>query len=388
VSDTPIARSPVPATLTADALDARVAAGDGFPIVDGQRCTFAFRGPAISVRLVHFGVGLPDDLRFQNVGGEEPESSGLGGAQDWWWLLTLQFPRGARLEYKLEVTDSFGTRLIEDPLNPRSASHPFGANSVCEADGYQQPAWAVERPDVPHGSIVEVAVDSVALGRPAHASLYLPAGFSADPAEPFPLVVVHDGGDYLRYAAASTVLDCLIHDGQIPAAVAAFLHPGERLVEYADDAGHHAYLAGELLPRLEGELPIRSDPAGRCLVGASFGAVAALSAAADRPGAYGRLLLQSGSFAGAGTGCWPRPEALWQPIKRFVQRFIAAPVVVAERVHVTCGVFESLICENRGLVPVLRSTGMDVTFDEALDGHNWASWRDTLGAALPTLLAD
>jgi enterochelin esterase-like enzyme len=78
---------------------------------------------------------------------------------------------------------------------------------------------------------------------------------------------------------------------------------------------------------------------------------------------------------------------LWQPIKRFVQRFIAGPIAVAERVHVTCGVFESLICENRGFVPVLRSTGMDVAFDEALDGHNWASWRDSLGAALPALLA-
>ena len=53
----------------------------------------------------------------------------------------------------------------------------------------------------------------------------------------------------------------------------------------------------------------------------------------------------------------------------------------------TCGVFESLICENRGLVPVLESTGMDVTFDESLDGHNWASWRDRLGVALPALLA-
>jgi hypothetical protein len=31
---------------------------------------------------------------------------------------------------------------------------------------------------------------------------------------------------------------------------------------------------------------------------------------------------------------------------------------------------------------------MDVCFDESLDGHNWESWRDSLGAALPALLAD
>ena len=66
---------------------------------------------------------------------------------------------------------------------------------------------------------------------------------------------------------------------------------------------------------------------------------------------------------------------------------MAAPFPVAKRVSVTCGLFESLICENRGLVPVLRGTGMDVRFDEWLDGHNWASWRNSLGAALPRLVA-
>ena len=50
--------------LPPDVLDARRDAGEPFPIVDGDACTFAFHGPAISVRLVHFGVGLPVDLAF------------------------------------------------------------------------------------------------------------------------------------------------------------------------------------------------------------------------------------------------------------------------------------------------------------------------------------
>ena len=51
----------------------------------------------------------------------------------------------------------------------------------------------------------------------------------------------------------------------------------------------------------------------------------------------------------------------------------------------TCGVYESLICENRAMVPALQGTGMDVRFLEALDGHNWESWRDCLGLAIPWL---
>jgi enterochelin esterase family protein len=380
-----VVRRPPPPALTVDVLDAHRDGGTGFPIVVADACTFAFQGPAISVRLVHFGVGLPDDLQFELVG-EDLDFEDPGGAQPW-WLLTLRFPPASRLEYKLEITDSFGTRLIEDPLNPRSASHPFGGNSVCEADGYVEPDWSADHPDVPSGTIRDVSLQSSALGRLAHSSVYLPAGFSETPDAPYPLVIVHDGGDYLRYADAAVVLDNLIERGATPALIAAFLHPGERLVEYADDVRHHRYLTGELLPQLESQLPISREPAQRCLVGASFGAVASLAAASHAPQLFGRLLLQSGSFAGAGTGCWPRPEQLWRPIKHFVWQFLAKPEAVAERIYVTCGVFESLICENRGLVPVLQSTGMDVTFDEALDGHNWASWRDRLGVALPALLA-
>ena len=59
---------------------------------------------------------------------------------------------------------------------------------------------------------------------------------------------------------------------------------------------------------------------------------------------------------------------------------------MSERVFVSCGAYESLICENRALVPVLTGTGMEVRFVESLDGHNWACWRDTIGLGLPWLL--
>jgi enterochelin esterase family protein len=161
------------------------------------------------------------------------------------------------------------------------------------------------------------------------------------------------------------------------------LHPVERLVEYADDSRHHRFLTDELLPRLEADFPLTNE---RYLVGASFGAVAALSAAAAAPDVFTGLLLQSGSFAGAGSGCWPRPEPLWQPVKRFVRSYLDAPYRLADRVALTCGLFESLICENRAVTPVLGDTGMDVHLDEWLDGHNWASWRNSLGVALPRLM--
>ncbi len=217
--------------------------------------------------------------------------------------------------------------------------------------------------------------------------MYLPAGDTLAGEHRHPLLVVHDGNDYLQYASVATVLDNLIAAGAIPATVAAFVRPAERLVEYADDARHAQFLCTELIPTLEAELALPGDRSCRFAMGASFGAVASLSVATRHPDVFGGLLLQSGSFAGAGTGCRPRPEPLWRPVRAFVRSYLAAPARVADRVAVTCGVYESLICENRALVPELAGTGMGVNFVEALDGHNWASWRDTLGVALPWLLA-
>ena len=135
---------------------------------------------------------------------------------------------------------------------------------------------------------------SRALRRDCQVTLYLPARFRRTAR--YPLLIVHDGGDYLKYAAAKTVLDNLIHRLDVAETVVAFTYPGDRLAEYANSAAHARYLTAELLPRLEAEFPLAGTPSGRCLMGASFGAVAALSTAYRYPDVYGSLLLQSGSF--------------------------------------------------------------------------------------------
>jgi enterochelin esterase-like enzyme len=370
-----VERTAVADWVTPAALDERLAAGAPFPIVEPERCTLAYRGEVISVRLMHFGVGMPDDLTYEPLDDE----SG-------WFVLPLAMPPGTRLEYKLEVQDSYGTHLVDDPLNPHDATHPFGANSVCVADGYETPWWALPDDAVPGGRLVECVTESAALGRETRTKVYLPAGFDVDGGHRHPLLVVLDGTDYLLYASGATVLDRLIAAGELPPTVVAFTQPVDRLVEYAADDRQHRHIVEELVPELERDVPCIGTPAGRVLMGCSFGGVSTLSTAASAPGFFGRLLIQSGSFAGAGVGCRPRPERLWRPVRQFVGDYMRDPQAVADRVVVTCGIFESLICENRAIVPVLEDTGMDVRFIEQLDGHNWVSWRDALGPALPWLL--
>jgi enterochelin esterase-like enzyme len=341
-----------------------------FPIVEGRLCTVVFRGEAREVRMRHWIYGLPTAEPFERIPGSDL------------WYHILELPEKSRVEYKLEVHGRKGVRLVRDPLNPQLAHDPFGANSVLHSSGYQVPDWAHTDADVPEGSLEDREFHSEVLDGQRRITLYRPARFKES--RRYPLLIVHDGGDYLRFASLKTVLDNLIDRMEIPGLVAVMTHPPDRMEQYRDHPEHARYLTDELVPHLERELPLIGAPRGRALMGASLGAVASLSTAIRYPNFYGRLLLQSGSFAFSDIGTHDRGP-IFDPIAEMVNAYRAAPTEVSERVFVSCGTYESLIYENRSLVPVLTETGMDVRYVEARDGHNWEAWRDHLRRGLSFL---
>jgi len=342
-----------------------------FPLVKAPCCTFVYRGEADRIALRHWVHGLPSPQPFQRLANTDL------------WFLVLEPPRGSRIEYKLEIIRGGESHLVEDPLNPLRARDPFGANSVCEAPGYQAPAWTRQDPEAPEGRLEERVVLSRFLPGRRRLTLYRPTEYRET--ERYPLLIVHDGRDHLRFASLRTVLDNLIHRREIPPLVAVLLEPGERLEEYVGSEAHARFLLEELVPRLETRLPLLATPSGRCLMGASLGAVASLHAARRKPGFFGRLLLQSGSFVHSGNGGHGR-GTVFDPVAVSVDEFRARPIRVSDRVFLSCGAYEPLVHENRDMLPVLRNAGMEVRYVEALDGHNWQNWRDRLQEGLSWLV--
>jgi enterochelin esterase family protein len=251
---------------------------------------------------------------------------------------------------------------------------------VCYASGYQVPEWTQPDEDARPGSLVDLVLHSRALRREASVTVYLPARFPLSGR--YPLLVVHDGADFLHFAAAKTVLDNLIHRLDVAEIVVAFTNPGDRLAEYANSAQHARFISTELVPHLEANLPLLGTPAGRCLMGSSFGAVASLSTAYRYPNMYGSLILQSGSFLFTDIGTDHGGGPVFDPVVKFVNRYRANPRRVADRVYVSCGVYEPLITRNRSMVPTFEAAGMTVRYSEARDGHSWENWRDRLREAL------
>ena len=90
----------------------------------------------------------------------------------------------------------------------------------------------------------------------------------------------------------------------------------------------------------------------------------------------------SGSFVSTDLPSDHGGGPVFDPVVDLVNRYRARPRRVADRLYVSCGVYEPLIVHNRAMVRTFEQTGMSVRYEEARDGHSWENWRDRLRAAL------
>ena len=349
----------------------RFVARHGSPIIEGERATFLFRGEADEVSVRHRVVGLPDPLDAAPHRGDRPVGHEHRAARGVARGVPARDPRRGEHHER-----------FNDPLNPRVAHSPMGSSSVCAAVGYRVPEWVHHDPEARPGELRRGRhAQQGPAPRPARARSTCPPGSTA--AMRYPLLVVHDGTDYLGFAAMKTVLDNLIHRLDIAPMVVAFVPPRDRLKEYPNHAPHARFIARELVPRLGGGVPAASTlPRGA----ASWAAASAASPRCRRPCAT--------RACSARCCCsrrrWSSPTSAiehgggpdFDPVVKFVNRYRARPTRPVDRIFMSCGIYEPLITPNRSMVPVFRGTGMTVNYTESRDGHNWENWRDRLREGL------
>ena len=348
---------------------AAAAVGIDFPYVEGGLALFVYLGEADEVRLHHWIFALESAVAFHRAG------PGV-------WTLEIEVQEKARVEYKLEVAQGGQQRLMLDPLNEQTARDPFGMNSVVTGPGYEEPWWALEDRAKRHGEVLERQLRSETFGDVRPLSIYLPPRYRET--RRYPLLICHDGVDYLKFTGLARVLDNLIDRQEIPGIVVCCTQSPNRIEEYAANEQHAKFISDELVTLMENEFSLLQGAENRALMGASFGAVASLHTALHAPGKFDKLFLQSGSFAFTDIGPHDRGP-LFDPVVAFVNEYRRRPTRPAQRVFLSCGTYESLIVYNRSMLSLLRATGADVELVEAQDGHNWENWRDRLRAGLTWL---
>ena len=283
------------------------------PIVEGDRCTFLWRGEADAVHLVQRIVGLPDRIPLRRLWGTDL------------WYVVLELPEGSRVNYQLEVRHGEHVECTNDPLNPKVSYSPVGTSSVCFAHGYHTPDWTFPDPDARPGELTELVVRSRALRRdkPGHA---LPAR-AVPPRRDLPaagrarrqrLPAVRRGED------GAGQPDPPARRGRGRRRVRGPARPAGRVRQLGRRTPGSS--RGSSCPAWRPSCRWSPGRSGRCLLGSSFGAVAALSTAYRAPDVYGSLVLMSGSFvftdiAGADHGGGP----VFDPVVRFVNRYRARP---------------------------------------------------------------
>jgi enterochelin esterase-like enzyme len=333
--------------VTAHGADSAVAAVSPGPEVHADRVVFrvADRGYA--------AVRLQQELQRPRSGPQFARRDGL-------WELPYRRAQVDRMEYRIEADgESFC-----DPCNPlRNAA---GERSVVEFPGYAPPRW-LNAPDPP---------PAVAAG--PRARLWSPP--ESDPRRPLPLLVVHDGGDYERHAQLPRLIAHAIATNRIPPCRIALLDPAQRDEDYSASARYGRTLAASL-PRL-------APATAHAGLGASLGALALLHARLLHPGAFGALMLQSGSFF---RQRWDRQESGFPRFRR-ISRFVGSvlhggPAATPIPVAMTCGAPEENLANNRAIAAALRRQGHAATLHVNRDAHNYTGWRDTLDPHLLDLLA-
>ncbi len=362
------------AALTANPQDEAALVGaflqaNDLPLRTGRQAIFFFYDgrPVEQVFLIHWVHGLESRQPLQRLAGSQA------------WALSLDLPPAARVEYKFELRRDGRTEWVRDPNNPRQAFDPFGSNSVCPMPEYKEPTWVHRDPLARRGRLQRFLLRSQVYGDERPITVYLPHEYRAH--KRYPLLICQDGSDYRRFASMVEILDNLVHRHEVKPLIVAFTDGVARNEEYGANPRQPAFLVDELLPALRERHEISEAPEELGLMGASFGGVASLFTAWTRPGVFGRLLLQSGSFVFTDIGHHGR-GTLWDPVVRFVNAFREDPARVQARIYMSCGRFEGLIAYNRGLVPLLRKAGLDLRFQESDDGHNWICWRDRLREGL------
>lgn len=307
-------------------------------------------------------LGIPgDQLDFKPV--------------EYGWELRLARPSAHRMEYMFELPSG---EMITDPTNPRVVGGAFGEHSWLPMPGYAEPTWlAVEA--IP-GSVQPLTVEDTPVG-PVEVQMWTPDGIA--PGFELPLLVSHDGSEFASYAGLTQYVGAMIADGTLPAFRLALVRPGQRNLWYAANPDYATALTEHVL----GALTVTYNSRSPVLMGASLGALAALYAEWHHPGTFAGLFLQSGSFFSLETD----PQESGFEYFAEVTGFVGTVLDVAEPpsrplVGMTSGTPEENVHNNRVMAARLTELGLDVTFVETPDMHNFTAWRDTFDPALTSLL--
>jgi len=344
----------LPASDRGALVDSFMTAVPSFPFIESDSIAhFIYRGSASSVT-------VPGDANGWNPNASSMEN--LQGTD--FWYRTDRFEPDARLDYKFVLG---GGIWILDQLNPHTVSGGFGPNSELRMPRYMPHPEIEYYPDIPHGSMWDTTLSSATLGNSRRVRIYTPPSYSTS-TDSFPVILFHDGLEYISLAWANNVLDYLIVHRGIKPVIAVFVPPVNRTPEYMGNqvAAFSRFIVDSVMGFVDRRYRTRRAPLDRAVMGASAGGNISLYLAYNYPEEFGNAAAQSSYVDPSLAGQYRNDPRL------------------GLHVYLDIGTYDQAI-----LIPMVRSfhslvlsAGYSVQYGEYHEGHSWGNWRTRIGDAL------
>ncbi len=337
---------------------------EGTPLIDGSNVTFIWQGSGDAPQLVGDFTGWSDNpIDLTEI---EP---GV-------WIHTLSLPRDAYVEYGYSIRYDI-TERFADPFNPRLIYNGIDTvNHYFAMPDYQPTELVTRKPGVKRGAISEHWLETDMFTGDTHRKIYL---YHPPVEEPTPLVVVWDGGDYLRRGYLNVIVDNLIAEGRIRPISMALIENGgsSRFVEYMQNEATVGFVMQMIFPFASQHLnliDVFENPGIHGILGSSMGGLMALYVGMRAADIFSHIICQSGAF-------WFRDPRYDMLIVDLIKHKPTEPLKIWQDV----GTLEGLLDANRKLHGLLKAKGFDVTYREFSGGHNQTMWADNTWRALERL---
>ena len=288
------------------------------------------------------------------------------------WIYKTSFPVDARLDYKIVVDDS---NWILDPLNTDQQWSGVGGGSPNSE--LRMPEW---KEDPVSAKLIrgatsgrldkDVLMNSTQLGYQVSYSVYLPPSYK--PEAVYPVLYVTDGYEYLhdRMGNMVTILNNLIHLKKIKPVIAVFIDhraPADRsnnrrMRELAMNEKFLVFVTDELIPKVEKQYTVSTDPAERAILGTSMGGLTAAYFAFSKPDLFGMAGIQSPAF-------WFKPD---------IYTFCDNPEKPPVKTFMTTGKINDTEEGARKMKDILDQNTCKYEYREVNQGHSWGNWRDLI----------
>ncbi len=334
-------------------------------------CGFAFgQSPLQSVRNmgngdVAFSIYAPNAKEVKLGGDASYQPHQFVKDGNGVWTATLHGIKDGVYRYNF-VVDGVQVQDPQGPLSPETSA------LAVISDGKQ---FFDMRQDIPHGTIGQRYYYSRELKQMRRLHVWTPAGYENSTDRLPVLYLIHGGGDndaaWPGIGCAGNILDNLMAEGKMKPMVVVMPNGSIQTDKLESEVPLFTNdLVTDIIPLIEKNYRVLTDPAHRAIAGLSMGGMETLDALLRHPGKFAYYwVLSSG---------WWYDEKTYPEYQRQLNA-VAPKLGHVKQLEITMGGPEDIAHKNcQKMLKLFDKAGVKYRYSERPGGHTWYVWRYNL----------